>query len=37
MGLSIAEDCEDWTRLAYEATKVLLDTSKERHKRQQGL
>ncbi|WP_156874887.1 hypothetical protein [Sulfitobacter alexandrii] len=36
LGLSIAEDCEDWTRLAYEATKVLLDISKERHKRQQG-
>ena len=37
LGLSIAEDCEDWSRLAYEATKVLLDISKERHKRQQGL
>ncbi len=37
LGLSITEDCKDWSRLAYEATKVLLDISKERHKRQQGL
>ena len=37
LGVSMDESTQDWSRLAYEATKVLLDISKERQRRQQGL
>ncbi|WP_417721407.1 hypothetical protein [Salipiger sp.] len=37
LGLEISESDEDWTALAYEATKVLLDVSNSRCKRQQGI
>ena len=35
--IEIDDTEEDWTALAYEATKVLLDVSQERGRRQQGL
>lgn len=35
--LELDEADEDWTALAYEATKVLLDVSHERVRRQQGI
>lgn len=37
LGLGLEETDEDWTALAYEATKVLLDVSQERARRQQGI
>lgn len=37
LGLKLDEADEDWTVLAYEATKVLLDISQERSRRQQGI
>lgn len=37
LGIEIDDADEDWTALAYEATKVLLDVSQERGRRQQGL
>jgi len=37
LGLALDEADEDWVSLAYEATKVLLDVSQERARRQQGL
>ena len=37
LGIESAEQDEDWAALAYEATKVLLDVSRERARRQQGL
>ncbi|OIQ25162.1 MAG: hypothetical protein BM562_17490 [Alphaproteobacteria bacterium MedPE-SWcel] len=37
LGLELEESDEDWTALAYEATKVLLDVSLERARRQQGI
>lgn len=36
LGIALDEADEDWSALAYEATKVLLDVSQERHRRQQG-
>lgn len=36
LGIEIDEADEDWAALAYEATKVLLDVSLERARRQQG-
>ena len=36
LGIALAETDEDWTALAYEATKVLLDVSRERARRAQG-
>ena len=36
LGIELAETDEDWTALAYEATKVLLDVSRERARRAQG-
>lgn len=37
LGIDLDESDEDWAALAYEATKVLLDVSQERARRQQGL
>lgn len=37
LGIELDESDEDWTALAYEATKVLLDVSQERGRRQQGI
>tara|TARA_R110002049_G_scaffold116963_1_gene269856 strand:+ start:311 stop:2485 length:2175 start_codon:yes stop_codon:yes gene_type:complete len=37
LGLELDVSDEDWTALAYEATKVLLDVSQERARRQQGI
>ena len=37
LGIDLDETDEDWAALAYEATKVLLDVSQERARRQQGL
>ncbi|WP_370286237.1 DUF6538 domain-containing protein [Pseudooceanicola nanhaiensis] len=37
LGLQLDESDQDWTALAYEATKVLLDVSTERARRRQGL
>lgn len=37
LGIELDEADEDWKALAYEATKVLLDISQERSRRQQGL
>ncbi|TNF12992.1 MAG: hypothetical protein EP320_10450 [Rhodobacteraceae bacterium] len=37
LGIELDESDEDWTALAYEATKVLLDISQERSRRQQGI
>lgn len=37
LGIELDENDEDWTALAYEATKVLLDVSQERARRQQGI
>ena len=37
LGIALDETDGDWNALAYEATKVLLDVSKERSRRQQGL
>lgn len=37
LGIELDESDEDWTALAYEATKVLLDISRERCRRQQGV
>ena len=37
LGLDLCNDDEDWKALAYEATKVLLDVSQERARRQKGL
>jgi len=37
LGITLDEHDDDWTALAYEATKVLLDVSQERYRRQQGL
>ena len=37
LGIEIDDADEDWTALAYEATKVLLDVSQERGRRQQGI
>ncbi|SEL90938.1 hypothetical protein SAMN04488077_1012 [Roseovarius tolerans] len=37
LGLALDESDDGWTALAYEATKVLLDVSLERARRQQGL
>jgi integrase len=37
LGIKLDEADEDWTVLAYETTKVLLDVSQERGRRQQGL
>ncbi len=36
LGIDLDEADADWTALAYEATKVLLDVSQERARRQQG-
>ncbi len=36
LGIAVEESDEDWAALAYEATKVLLDISQERARRQQG-
>ncbi|MBY6200523.1 hypothetical protein KUV65_04055 [Maritalea mobilis] len=36
LGVKLDEADEDWPALAYEATKVLLDVSQERTRRQQG-
>ena len=36
LGLALDESDDGWTALAYEATKVLLDVSLERARRQQG-
>ncbi|WP_222101820.1 hypothetical protein [Jannaschia seosinensis] len=35
--IDLDESDEDWSALAYEATKVLLDVSQERGRRQQGI
>ncbi|SDY26057.1 hypothetical protein SAMN05444340_10514 [Citreimonas salinaria] len=37
LGLELDAADEDWTALAYEATRVLLDVSQERARRQQGI
>lgn len=37
LGLALDDSDVDWTALAYEATKVLLDVSQERERRQRGL
>ncbi len=37
LGIALDEADEDWTALAYEATKVLLDISQERSRRHQGI
>ncbi len=37
LGIELDEADADWTALAYEATKVLLDVSQERARRQQGV
>ncbi|MFP4273759.1 MAG: hypothetical protein ACLFRU_01940, partial [Paracoccaceae bacterium] len=37
LGIALDETDADWNALAYEATKVLLDLSRERGRRQQGL
>lgn len=37
LGIDLGDQEEDWTALAYEATKVLLDISQERARRQQGV
>ncbi|WP_417248721.1 DUF6538 domain-containing protein [Celeribacter sp.] len=37
LGIDVNEGDEDWSALAYEATKVLLDVSHERARRQQGI
>ncbi|TMV14583.1 DUF6538 domain-containing protein [Arenibacterium halophilum] len=37
LGLALDEADQDWTALAYEATRVLLDVSAERARRQQGI
>ena len=37
LGVSLEEDTEDWNRLAYEATRVLLDVSRDRERREMGL
>ena len=37
LGIELNEGDEDWCALAYEATKVLLDVSYERARRQQGI
>lgn len=37
LGIEIDDPEEDWAALAYEATKVLLDVSQERARRQQGI
>lgn len=36
LGIELDESDEDWTALAYKATRVLLDISQERSRRQQG-
>lgn len=37
LGIELDESGEDWRAMAYEATKVLLDISQERSRRQQGI
>ncbi len=37
LGITLDEDDKDWVALAYDATKVLLDISQERARRQQGV
>jgi hypothetical protein len=37
LGITLDEEDLDWKRLAIEATKVLLDVSEERQRRDQGL
>ncbi len=37
LGIKLDESYVDWTALAYQATRVLLDVSQERARRQQGL
>ncbi|WP_211241966.1 hypothetical protein [Roseivivax halodurans] len=37
LGITLDDGDQDWTALAYEATKVLLDVSQERARRQQGI
>lgn len=37
LGVQVSEDNSDWVTLAYEATRVLLDLSVERSKRDQGV
>ncbi|WP_206169731.1 hypothetical protein, partial [Tropicibacter alexandrii] len=37
LGIELDNSDEDWSALAYEATKVLLDISQERSRRQQGI
>ncbi|UWR32688.1 hypothetical protein K3759_12125 [Sulfitobacter sp. W027] len=37
LGITLDEDDKDWVTLAYDATKVLLDISQERARRQQGV
>jgi integrase len=37
LGITLDEDDLDWKRLAIEATKVLLDVSEERQRRDQGI
>jgi integrase len=37
LGIALDEADRDWKALAYEATKVLLDVSEERHRRSRGL
>ncbi|MCZ7675383.1 MAG: hypothetical protein M5U35_05250 [Roseovarius sp.] len=37
LGIELDEADEDWTALAYQATRVLLDVSQERSRRQQGI
>lgn len=36
LGLALIEDTEDWNRLAYEATRVLLDASRLREREELG-
>ncbi len=37
LGITLDEEDLDWQRLAIEATRVLLDVSQERHRRDQGI
>ncbi|CUH64664.1 hypothetical protein TL5118_00968 [Thalassovita autumnalis] len=37
LGIALPEDGDDWKSLAYEATRVLLDVSEERERRERGL
>ncbi|UWQ02850.1 hypothetical protein K3X44_05885 [Aliiroseovarius crassostreae] len=37
LGINLPEDGDDWKHLAYEATRVLLNLSEERERRERGL